>query len=61
MLPYVKALDATHTKHADMIADFFDIDFSPESFDRKEYCRILNAMEDTLNDDTANLHADFGA
>ena len=66
MLPYVKALDAkaldaTHIKHADMIADFFDIGFSPESFDRKEYCRILNAMEDTLNDDTANLHADFGA
>ena len=61
MLPYVKALDATHIKHADMIADFFDIGFSPESFDRKEYCRVLDAMEDTLNDDTANLHADFGA
>ena len=33
-----------------MISDFFDIGFSPESFDRKEYCSVLDAMEDTLNE-----------
>ena len=61
LVPYVKELDTVHEKHADMISDFFDIGFSPESFDRKEYCRVLDAMEDTLNEHSANLYADFGA
>ena len=61
LVPYVKEIDTVHEKHADMISDFFDIGFSPESFDRKEYCRVLDAMEDTLNEHSANLYADFGA
>ena len=61
LVPYVKELDTVHEKHADMISDFFDIGFSPESFDRKEYCRVLDAMEDTLNEHSANLYEDFGA
>ena len=61
LVPYVKELDTVHEKHADMISDFFDIGFSPESFDRKEYCRVLDAMEETLNEHSANLYADFGA